>query len=141
MLLLPDTLRTQIERLACAAWPREACGLLLGRRNDGAAQVGLAFPVRNLANANDRYEIDPVEYLVAEERAQSLGLEVVGVWHSHPDQPARPSASDRIRAWEGWWYLILSVTRAGVVDVRSWRLQGGGFGEEAVSARGATGWR
>jgi proteasome lid subunit RPN8/RPN11 len=59
-------------------------------------------------------------------------LEVVGVWHSHPDHPARPSETDRNGAWEGWSYLILSVTAEGVPDLRSWRLRGEHFEEEDV---------
>jgi proteasome lid subunit RPN8/RPN11 len=61
-------------------------------------------------------------------------MEVVGIWHSHPDHPAQPSETDRQAAWEGWSYMILSVTGEGVSDVRSWRLDGDAFIEEVVEA-------
>jgi len=56
----------------------------------------------------------------------------VGIWHSHPDHPARPSETDRAAAWEGWSYLIASVTDAGLSELRSWRLSGERFLEEPV---------
>ncbi|MDQ7082453.1 MAG: Mov34/MPN/PAD-1 family protein [Aquificota bacterium] len=39
---------------------------------------------------NDRYEIDPKDYMKAEDKAREFGLEIVGVYHSHPDHPDRP---------------------------------------------------
>jgi proteasome lid subunit RPN8/RPN11 len=60
-------------------------------------------------------------------------LEIIGIWHSHPDHPARPSETDRAAAWEGWSYLIASVTKHGVADLRSWRLQGKDFVEENIT--------
>jgi proteasome lid subunit RPN8/RPN11 len=59
---------------------------------------------------------------------------VIGVWHTHPDHPARPSETDRAAAWAGWSYLILSVTARGVADVKSFRLHGEAFVEEEISS-------
>jgi proteasome lid subunit RPN8/RPN11 len=47
---------------------------------------------------------------------------VLGVWHTHPDHPATPSETDRAAAWSGWSYLILSVVRGELAELRSWRL-------------------
>jgi proteasome lid subunit RPN8/RPN11 len=92
-----------------------------------------ARPARNLdPNARDRYEIDPADHLAAEDEARALGLEVVGVWHSHPDHPALPSETDRQRAWPGWSYVIVAVAEGQSVGLRSWRLQGERFAEEQV---------
>ena len=63
---------------------------------------------------------------------RAAGLEVVGVWHSHPDHSAQPSETDRSAAWEGWSYLILSVTSEGVTESRSWRLREEAFIEEVI---------
>ncbi|MEM8709359.1 MAG: M67 family metallopeptidase [Planctomycetota bacterium] len=76
--------------------------------------------------------LDPVALLAAEESASSRGLEVIGVWHSHPDRAAVPSEEDRAAAWPKWSYLIASVNASGVRDLRSWRLGGEAFVEEAV---------
>src|ERR687892_222177 len=60
------------------------------------------------------------------------GHEIVGIWHTHPDHPAQPSETDRASAWEGWSYMIFSVTRDGITEARSWRLAGGQFVEERI---------
>ena len=52
--------------------------------------------------------------------------------HSHPDCPARPSATDLEAAWEGYSYLIVAVTAAGDTDFRSWRLDGKVFLPERI---------
>lgn len=134
ILQLPTRLRVELETLARAGYPNEACGLLLGRAADGQCAVASARAARNLSagRARDRYELDPADYLTAEREAAAAGLAVVGVWHTHPDHPARPSATDREWAWPGWSYLILSVGPDGVRELRSWRLAGDGFAEEEV---------
>jgi len=107
---------------ACAGYPNEMCGLLVGR----SLEVVRAVPARNRAGerARERYELDPLDHLAAECAAQEQGLEIVGVWHSHPDHPARPSEADRLAAWEGWSYWIVAVSAAGAGEIRAWRLNG-----------------
>lgn len=134
VLLLPPGVRAELEAQAATGYPDETCGLLLGLSNSVRCSVVAQYPARNLnrERANDRFVLDPQDYLAAEEFAEDTGVEVVGVWHSHPDHPARPSETDRAMAWPGWSYLILSVTAGEVVDVRSWRLAGREFYEEEV---------
>jgi proteasome lid subunit RPN8/RPN11 len=131
-LQLLEAVRAQLQSVVRAGYPNETCGLLLGRAGTGRVRVHEAVAAENLnrERPGDRYELDPRGHLRAEERARALGLEVVGVWHSHPDHPARPSETDRNGAWEGWSYLILSVTAEGVPELRSWRLRGERFEEE-----------
>jgi len=134
VLLLPPGIRTELESLVGAGYPDETCGLLLGQTAEAGCRVVAQHAARNLnrERAADRFELDPRDYLAAEQAATAAGIQVVGVWHSHPDHPARPSETDRAMAWPGWSYLILSVTAVGVVDLRSWRLAGHDFYEEEV---------
>lgn len=127
-------LRARIEHWAAGGYPLETCGLLLGSRGDGDARVLDVASARNVnqSRARDRYELDPLDFLAADRAARSAGLDVVGVWHSHPDHPAEPSVTDRAQAWEGWSYLIASVSADGVRGLRSWRLNGGHFVEEVI---------
>jgi proteasome lid subunit RPN8/RPN11 len=131
---LSRTLRAEIEHSARRRYPAEACGLLLGRQEGALVEVELLHPTRNLntARPNDRYDLDPADQLAAEEAARARGLDVVGVWHSHPDHPARPSETDRAQAWENWSYVIVSIAAGVAHDLRSWRFVDGRFLEEMV---------
>ena len=133
-LQLPEAVRAHLRSVVRAGYPYETCGLLLGQAGAGWVRVQEAVAAENLnrERPGDRYDLDPQGHLRAEERARALGLTVVGVWHSHPDHPARPSETDRNGAWEGWSYLILSVTAEGVPDLRSWRPRGERFEEEEL---------
>ena len=131
---LPTDVRAMLERWAHAGYPHETCGLMIGERGNGGG-VNRVVQAKNLnrERAHDRYELDPLDFLAADTEARALGLEVLGVWHSHPDHPARPSEIDRAAAWPDWSYVIVSVTGAGVRDVRSWRLNGNReFDEEVI---------
>ena len=131
---LDASLQGRLQGWAGAGYPNECCGLLLGRTHEGVVRVEEVLQARN-ANAErrrDRYEIDPEDFLRADARSRERRLDIVGVWHTHPDHPALPSATDRERAWTGWSYLILSVSGAGVQAMRSWRLDGAEFVEEAL---------
>jgi proteasome lid subunit RPN8/RPN11 len=134
-LRLSAELRTLLERWVLAGYPEETCGLLLGERSQEGSVIQRVMQAKNLnrERAQDRYELDPQDFLVADTQARALGLNVLGVWHSHPDHPARPSKTDREAAWPEWSYVILSVSRNGVQDIRSWRLNGNHeFDEEVI---------
>jgi proteasome lid subunit RPN8/RPN11 len=94
---------------------------------------------RNLAAATSptSFELDPADHLAAEEEARALGLEVVGIWHSHPDQPPQPSRADEREAWHGWSFLIVAVDAHGLAELGSWRFVDGRFVAEPVRLRGS----
>lgn len=60
-------------------------------------------------NTTLQHRIAAEDLLRADTQSRERKLEIVGAWHTHPDHPARPSATDRVQAWDGWSYLILSV--------------------------------
>jgi proteasome lid subunit RPN8/RPN11 len=129
------TLSERIAVLTSTGYPQETCGLLVGSTVGHATLVEDLVQARNLnfVRARDRYELAPEDFLSIERAARERGLEIVGVWHSHPDHPAVPSATDREGAWAGWSYLIASVEQAGMGDLRSWRLQDNLLVEEAIT--------
>jgi proteasome lid subunit RPN8/RPN11 len=135
-LLLPAAVRAELDALVIRGYPYETCGLVIGRQEPVGVQICRVVQARNLnvERAADRYLLDPEDFLVADREARAEGLEIVGIWHSHPDHPARPSETDRQGAWEGWSYVIVAVTRNGVADLRSWRLEGGAFVEEPITS-------
>ena len=71
----------------------------------------------------DRYELDPLSYMEADSWARKNGLDILGIYHSHPDHPPAPSETDRKAASPGWGYMILSVSRGRLNGARIWRLR------------------
>lgn len=135
-LRLPERLREEIESLGANGYPNEACGLLLGRFVDGVTDVARVTWARNLntQRSRDRYALDPRDFLRAERIAEEQGLDVVGVWHSHPDHAAVPSQTDLDAAWPGYAYVIVSVVGGRALETRSWRLDTDRFIEEEVTS-------
>lgn len=69
-----------------------------------------------------RYAIAPTTMLAAMRAGRARNLDIIGVYHSHPQHPAVPSEFDRACAWPDYSYLILSVKGDQTVDWQSWRL-------------------
>jgi len=124
----------ELEQAVTRGFPAEVCGLLVGRLADSRVEIERVVMAENLnqERARDRYELDPQAFIRADREARKDGLEILGIWHSHPQAPAMPSLTDLKRAWEGYSYLILSVSGRGEVEGRSWRLHGGRFLEERL---------
>lgn len=133
-LSVPAAVRTRLDLLARAGYPQEVCGLLVGSREGGNTVVHRAEPVANLETerADDRYRLDPDAFLVVDRAARRQGLDVVGIWHTHPEHPPRPSATDLELAWTGYVYLILSVIDGTAVEPRAWQLQNEVFIEQPI---------
>ena len=91
----------QLERLACLAresLPNESCALLLGNNTnkENEIQVIEALPMKNSdALPTTRFRIDSQELINGYLRAEKMGLNVVGIFHSHPAPPI-PSSTDKI---------------------------------------------
>ena len=77
---------------------------------------------------HNRYSIEAKDYANAELEAAKRDLSLVGVFHSHPDHPARPSVYDREHAWPFYSYVIVSIAKGKAVDMTSWVL------DEKISA-------
>lgn len=134
-LVLPDHVRARLDAWVRAGHPEETCGLLVGRRAGLRGFVLRAVQARNLArrHRSDKFDLDPVAYVAADRAARAEGLEVIGVWHSHPDHPAAPSEDDRRAAWANHSYLIAAVDEEGVRELESYRLEGDRFVRESLS--------
>jgi len=111
---------------------------LMGRRTESRTEVVSVAQGSNLSESSERFELDPSHLVKSEAEAHAQNLELVGIWHSHPNQAAIPSEADRAQAWGGWSYLIASVSDEGETELRSWRLEGEVFREEAVSTEPGT---
>ena len=136
-LVLEPRHATAIRRHGEADYPAEACGLI-GGTVDGARKRAMALvPLVNQRTdaARNRYLIDPVSFRRAQERLDRDGLDVIGVYHSHPDHPAVPSTFDREHAWPWLSYVIVGVARGRAGEMTSWTLSDdrAAFDEESIT--------
>ncbi len=120
--LRPKAFNTILED-ARRAYPNECCGFLYGIQGTERV-VSEALSVRNTKEGDQRrrFEVSPRDYMRAEKYADDNGLQLLGVYHSHPDHPARPSEHDRKQAMPWFSYVIVSVDAGKPVDLRSWQL-------------------
>lgn len=119
---LAEPLQARLEELAGAVYPREACGLLVGFLSTVSVRVCAVHPARNLSDAQNRFDIDPGEVVRIDREARAEGLEICGVWHSHPDRPAVPSAVDLGTSWSLVPHVIVSVEEGVSTAIRVWRI-------------------
>lgn len=116
-----------IKQHVASAYPNEGGGLLIGRAGaDGSKHVieVRSFPnQRAIEDQHNRILITDQMYREGEAYADSLGLDLIGFFHSHPDHPARPSEFDREHALPWWSYLIILVQQGEPREVTSWQLR------------------
>lgn len=114
----------------------ECCGFFFGYDSGGLRTITKIMAVRNAAPENRfrNFEIASHDYIQAEKFADQYNLQLLGVYHSHPNYPATPSEYDRIAAQPYFSYLILSVINKKFNAIRSWNLNGNfQFEEESLS--------
>ena len=108
-------------------YPFECCGLLLGNfTGDGRKDVVETYAISNAreeAAKRNRFLIRPEELMRGEKYAREKGLDVIGFYHSHPDDRAVPSRYDLEHAWPTYSYIVVSVEDTRAVDLRSWEME------------------
>jgi len=102
---------------ARATYPHECCGAMLGAVAGAETIVRLAVKLENAFQGSQRtrYEVRPEELLASERQARSLGMDLVGVFHSHPDCDAYFSETDLKNSCPWYCFVVLSV-RGGEFD-------------------------
>lgn len=134
--------RSALESIATHAeetYPQECFGFLVGRFGDESIHAVCPGSNTNASRPHDRYEMNPEEFLQTQVEAEEWGGEVVGFYHSHPDDKAIPSTYDRDRAWEEYLYLIVPVADGRAGKARLWKLESPdeGFAEIVILSANA----
>lgn len=137
-LKIPKPIYAQIGAHLEAAFPNEGGGLLLGDANGRHRNVRMILKLENRFTSeeqHDHYLHSAKDILAGEDAAEKHALDVIGVFHSHPDHPAQPSDLDLELALPWWSYLIVSVHANGTGTARSWLLSDDRtqFNEERVT--------
>ncbi len=143
MIYLSQTQLQQIRYHAQVTYPEECCGLLLGTLETNKKVVLEVREtdndwtpsnfVNNLDNISpsksqelskkNRFSISPNILLQVQKECRDRQINIIGIYHSHPDYPAIPSAFDREIAWSQYSYIIASLRNGKVTEIKSWQLQ------------------
>ena len=101
--------------------PNEACGYLAAK--DGV--VICHFELTNIDAAPDHYSMDPKEQFATIRRTREEGLQLVAVYHSHPETPARPSMEDIRLAYDPDIIYVIVSLMASVTPVLAYKIKEG----------------
>lgn len=104
------------------AYPYECCGAMLGSTDAGEKRVSRAVALENAyAGAqNARYEIKPEDLLEADRAARRDGLDLIGIYHTHPDCDSYFSETDLKNSCPWYSFVVISVREGKFAAVTSW---------------------
>src|SRR5881396_376648 len=107
-------------------YPFECCGLMLGRFEDTRKKAVETYPISNAREEEakrNRFLMRPEELMRGEKYAREKHLDVVGFYHSHPDDRAVPAQYDLEHAWPSYSYIVVAVEKGHAADLRSWEME------------------
>ena len=124
MLVIEQKPLDEMYQDALRSFPDECCGFFFGNEIGKERIITNILTVDNSKEGDKkrRFEIAPKDYMNAEKFADENELQLLGVYHSHPNHPAVPSEHDRIAAQPYFSYIIISVIEKQIADIRSWQL-------------------
>ncbi|HJY09190.1 MAG TPA: M67 family metallopeptidase [Bryobacteraceae bacterium] len=98
-------------RHAESTYPNECCGAMLGRTENGKKIVTRSVPLVNSFSGEqgERYELRPEDLLEADKAARAQNLDLVGIFHSHPDCDAYFSETDLKNSCPWFSFVVLSI--------------------------------
>ncbi len=111
--------------------PFEACGYLAA---DGDI-VTTHFPLKNIDQARDHFNMDPAEQFQAVKAMRQAGLQLRAVYHSHPETPARPSDEDLKLAYDPTISYVIISMAASDPDVQSFIIKNGKATPETIQIK------
>jgi proteasome lid subunit RPN8/RPN11 len=108
------------------AYPNECCGAMLGVTGgdgtDGGKAVRVAMRLENsFAGAQAaRYELRPEDLLAADKAARERSMDLIGIYHSHPDCDAYFSKTDLQNSCPWYSFVVLSIQKGEFHHANSW---------------------
>ncbi len=127
MISIAEQLIKQIEAHGERDYPHECGGMLIGHFDAAKGKTVIELlPMENSSEESTRHNrvlILPKDVMRAERYAREKKLDVVGYYHSHPDDRAFPSQFDLDHALPVWSYIIVSVLEGKAADLRSWQME------------------
>lgn len=116
-LKIPDNIFEQMLEHAKAEAPVEACGILAGKNG----QIEKFYKMTNTDQSSDHFMMAPKEQFSVVKDIRAAGLEILAIYHSHPETPARPSQEDiKLALTPDVIYVILSLKDKNIPDVKGY---------------------
>lgn len=130
-MIISDDKIKEIIAHSVAASPSEACGILAGKKD----RVLRVYQMKNVSEKPELcYFMDPPEQLKVFKDMRRKKLELVGIYHSHPQSEPYPSARDvEMAYYPGAVYAIVSLRDAKTPEVRAFRIVDGRITEEEIA--------
>ena len=105
-----------------ATYPNECCGAMLGSIDGDQKLVRVSLPLDNAAEGSQRayYELRPEDLLRADREASDRKMELIGIYHSHPDCDAYFSQTDLKNSCPWYSFVVLSIQKGRFDHANSW---------------------
>jgi proteasome lid subunit RPN8/RPN11 len=103
-------------------YPNECCGAMLGSQDDTGKLVRIALPLENAFEGAQaaRYELRPEDLLAADRAARERKMDLIGIYHSHPDCDAYFSKTDLQNSCPWYSFVVLSIRNGEFDHANSW---------------------
>lgn len=107
---------------AMRTYPDECCGAMIGKIDGDQKTVRVALPLENAypGAQRERYELRPEDLLFAEREARQSSLDLIGIYHSHPDCDAYFSKTDLENSCPWYSFVVLSIQKGEFHHANSW---------------------
>ena len=113
-----------LQKVSEEAYPFEGCGLLVGPL-DKEKKVTKIVVMKNVLRDEGRGRFDfsfsPQEFAQNQMAVERENLDVVGIYHTHPDHPPKPSKTDESQPMlSGWLNIIAAVHGGKFKEAKAW---------------------
>jgi len=94
-LILSDKDKQELSKYAESEKPYESCAILIGNENESEWIIKKIFLTENTSKSKVTFTISPDEELRVDQIAKESDMEIVCIFHSHPESEAHPSETDK----------------------------------------------
>jgi proteasome lid subunit RPN8/RPN11 len=117
----PETWAAMVSH-AREVYPNECCGAMIGSIDGDTKTVRVAMRLENaFAGAQAaRYELRPQDLLAADKAARERSMDLIGIYHSHPDCDAYFSKTDLQNSCPWYSFVVLSIQKGEFHHANSW---------------------
>lgn len=129
MIRIPQAIHDDLIVHAREGFPLEVCGVLGGVGED----ISAIYRMTNTDASNEHFMMDPKEQFAVVKDLRAKGLEMLAIYHSHPETPARPSEEDiHLALTPGVSHVIISLADPQQPVVKSFKIDQGKVDPEPV---------